>query len=173
MCTLDLAPRGPVKTKFSPVDAARLALEPSLVPVGRTPRRDRLLRMATSMWCRQLQFPTVRQLVAEGGWTSTSTVTAGFGGLIYLQAEVIRGEWNELERWSGLPAADRTGALVDHAEHLAAMDPACLRLPGLVWSAVTIADPAREGDLELALHVHALAALAGCLAPRTRLGVPA
>lgn len=169
MCSLTIAPPVAVKTKFSAVDAARLALGGEPHPTVSTTRQRRLVRVASTMWCRDLQFPTVRELGRELGLSSSSSVTAGFGRLIEVQAAVIRREWHLLERWSALPPGDRAAALKAHADHLADVDPVRLRLPGLVWSAVATAEPGRiPAEPGVAAPLHALAAFVE--GPSARLG---
>lgn len=159
MCSLAVAPPVATKTKFSAVDAARLALEPGARFEVATPRQRRLLNAAATLWCRDLQFPTVRELGRELRLHSTSSVTAGFGRLIEVQASVIEQEWALLEVWSAMPTLRRQVALHEHAEHLVAIDPVLLRLPGLVWSAVESAAPDRvPAEVGLAAPLHSLAA---------------
>jgi hypothetical protein len=169
MCPLTSAPPVAAKTKFSAVDAARLALAGEPLPTVSTTRQRRVARVASTMWCRDLQFPTVRELGRELGLSSSSSVTAGFGRLIDVQAVLIRREWAVLEHWSALPPDDRAAALKAHADRLANVDPVRLRLPGLVWSAVATADPGRiPTELGVAAPLHALAAFVD--APSARAG---
>lgn len=159
MCSLPIAPPVGAKTKFSAVDAAHLAFDGEPHLVVSTSRQHRLVRVASTLWCRALQFPTVRELGRELGVSSTSSVTAGFGRLIDVQAAVIRSEWHLLERCSSLPSDERLDALMDHARQLVDLDPVCLRLPGLVWSAVASADPSRvSAGRAMAAPLHVLAA---------------
>lgn len=159
MCSLNVIAPTAAKRNFTAVDAACLALNREARPPVLTPNRSRLLLVAATQWCRELQFPTVRAIGREMGWTSTSSVTAGFGRLIDLQAAVIRLEWHRIEGCPIVPLDDRVRWIVHHAEQLAAVDPSCLRLPGLVWSAVATADPSRVTPMPgLAAPLHALAA---------------
>jgi len=166
-----------VRTKFTAVEAARLALATDFSPPLLTPALRRRLSMAAMLWCRDLQFPTVRELGTAVGLTSTSSVTAVFGRLIDLQATVIHLEWCRIERLALQPADELPDRLVDHARKLVAADGWCLRLPSLVWSAVVTADPSHaSGRVPLAVALHTMAAMAspasgesGQVALRTRL----
>ncbi len=145
-------------TPSTSIDAARLALRsPAIAP---TPRRDRLLGTAATLWCRGLQFPTVRQIGAAMGHASPSSPLNGFGRLIEIQAEVIRREWRSIEEgWLGAGPAERSAWLVLHVRRLLALDPACVRLPALVSTAVSAAQPGVVDGASLA-PLHALAAFA-------------
>lgn len=159
----------PKKTKFTPVDAARVAL--AARPVTLTPSRLRVVLCAATLWCRDLQFPTARQLARALGRSSPSTAVTMFSGLVGVHATVIALEWRRLEQgWMSTVAGDPIGWLVDHAHELAAIDPACLRLPALVSSAVASADRARAAlRCDRLAPLHALAALADLsLSPPSR-----
>lgn len=148
------------KTKFTPVDAARLAFGAHGVMPCASDRRNRLLLGAAVAWCRDLQFPTVRGLGRELGLSSTSSVAKGFGGLIGVQAAVIGREWQRLEDCWAVQADQRPVRLMLHAEALAAVERPCLRLPSLVWSAATTADRSRASAMPgMGAAVHVLAAL--------------
>lgn len=152
---LQVAPR----TKFSAAHAARVALTRPTPPV--TPARERILRAATALWCRHLQFPTVRDVAQATGHRSISSVTTPFGRSIDLQAAIIRTEWDLVTRgWVALPDRSRPRWLVEHARHLTELDGACLRLPGLVCSAVAAADVTVLPPPDVLVPLHALAALA-------------
>lgn len=142
------------------VDAARRALTDP--PPEPDPRRARVLDVTAILWCRDLRPPTVRQIGAAMGHTSPSTPLNGFGHLVDIVAGVIRREWGQIEHgWLPAPVDDRSDWLVDHVRSLLALDPACLRLPALVGSAVAAADPARSVPLAAQLApLHALAAFA-------------
>lgn len=151
--------RGVVTSRtFTTIDAARLALDRESAEL--TPRRDRVLTGAAKLWCRHLEFPTVRELGAEMGHTSPSTPLNGFGRVIDIQASVIRLEWQRIDAgWISSPTGDAVGWLIRHARTLAAIDPACLRLPGLVCAAVLAADADRPRPRpECLVPLHALAA---------------
>lgn len=157
------------KAKFTPVDAARVALATPVVDL--TPTRLRVVTRAAAMWCRELQFPTVRQLLAELDRTSLSTPLSGFGHLINVHAAVIALEWSRLRVVvADVDPCRRIDLLARRAQELVEIDQACLRLPALVWAAVVAADPstARRAG-ELAALLHALAAFAdGCPPPDGR-----
>lgn len=148
------------RTKFTATDAARVAF--TTPPVRLTRARSRILLAATAAWCRDLQFPTVRDIGAATGLRSPSTVTGGFGRLIDIQATVIRLEWQRIEQgWMEVPADRRPSWLAQHGCELGALDPTCVRLPGLVCSAVLGADVVRPRPAPgLLAPLHALAALA-------------
>jgi hypothetical protein len=155
------------KTKFTATDAARIALARPPRPL--TPARRRVLAAAATLWCRGLQFPTVREIGAALGLRSPSTVVGGFDGLIDVHAAVIRTEWQRIDQgWMTSSSGDRSRWLVEHGRELAAIDPSCLRLPSLVCSAVlgSGAVPLRPGA-HLVVPLHALAAFAD--APATAL----
>lgn len=156
---------------FTAIDAARVALHQE--PPNPTPRRGRVVEVAARLWCRGLQFPTVRQIGAAMGHRSPSTPLNGFGHLIDIQAGVIRLEWHRIETgWVSAPGYDRATWLARHGRDLLAVDPACLRLPGLVTSAVMAADPDRYTARAPSLApLYALAAFAG--SPASSPGQPA
>lgn len=148
------------KTRFTPVDAARIALAAPPVPLTASQRR--VLLASATLWCHQLQFPTVREIAAAIGRTSPSTVLFGFRHLIDVHAAVIATEWRRIE--TGVSSSGEPGDWLAwvgrHAEELAAVDRACLRLPALVSTAV--ASTGRSSPvhhMELAGPLHALAAL--------------
>jgi hypothetical protein len=149
------------KTKFTPVDAARLALTAPPIPL--TPRRTRLLLIAATVWCREMQFPTVRELATALGVRSTSTVVNGFAGHLGVQAAVVAHEWTSLrEGWFAPGGVDRAAWLVRHAVDLHRLDPACLRLPGYVCAAVEATGlSGTESPEDLTPPLHVLAAFAG------------
>lgn len=152
--------RVPAGTRSSAVDAARLAL--ARPPLHRTPGRERILRAATVLWCRELQLPTVREVARSTGHSSPSGVITPFGRCVDLQAVIIRTEWDLLVPWwQAVPAEARGRWLAEHARQLEDMDRACLRLPGLVCSAVASAEVVPLPPLELLTPLHALASLAG------------
>lgn len=123
------------RTKFTTTEAARVAL--TLPRPRPTPARARLLDAATRLWCRGGQFPTARGIAAEAGLRSVSTVVAGFGSMIELHGTVIRIEWDAIAAgWLAASPPDRNRWLLLHGRALLTADPACLRLPGLVCSAV-------------------------------------
>lgn len=146
--------------RFTPVDAARLALA--------TPDRDltasqrRVVACGAQLWCRQLQFPTVRQIAAQLGRRSPSTVLFGFEGVLGVHAVVIAAEWRQLVQiWRRPVVTDRVDGLVTHAERLAATDQTSLRLPALVASAIAAVDPLQvPQSWHLAASLHLLAAVA-------------
>lgn len=145
-------------TRSMAVDAACVAL--TGVPLPRTAARERIVRAATVLWCRQLQPPTVRQVAAATGHRSFSGAVTPFGRCIDLHAAVIRTEWDLVaRRWASAPHASRARWLADHARQLADVDPACLRLPGLVCSAVAAAGVTAVPPAELLVPLHALSAL--------------
>lgn len=152
----DIPRRAGVKTKFTAVDAARIALADGHLTSSPSEQETRRLRATALMWCRDLQFPTVRKIGTEIGLASSSSITVGFGRLIDLQAAVIGHELEQIEQCRRLSIQDRANGLVRHADELMAIGRPCLRLPALVWSAVTAADPApawTSPDLALPLHV--------------------
>lgn len=153
--------RGRVRTKFTAVDAARVALaadHPTPLPSAQEARR---LRATALMWSRDLQFPTVRDIGVVLGLTSTSSITEGFGRLIDLHAAVISHELEEITRCWDMPVERRVDALVGHAANLTVIGSPCLRLPGLVWSAATMADPTLSLEYPgLGLPLQVLAAFA-------------
>ncbi|QYG95199.1 hypothetical protein HC251_24065 [Iamia sp. SCSIO 61187] len=152
---LGVAPR----TKFSSAHAAELALTTS--GPRRTPSRDRILRAATVQWCRDLQFPTARDVAQATGLSSVSSVVTPFGRCVDLQAEIIRTEWGLVSRgWAAAPDGSRPRWLVEHARRLAELDGACLRLPSLVCSAVAAAGVTALPRPDLLVPLHAMAALA-------------
>jgi hypothetical protein len=123
-------------SKFSPVDAARLALSSEPVPMSEARRRT--VAMAALLWCRELSFPTVRRLAAAVG-RSPVTVLHVFDHVVQIHAEVIRVEWRILgDVWhrSDVDVGGRVDSLLDHAAALASVDRALLRLPALVNAAV-------------------------------------
>ena len=159
------------KTQFTPVDAARVAL--STPPAATRPAQLRVVLSAAVLWSRELQFPTVRDVAADLGLRSPSSVLSRFETVLDLHAMVIGLEWRRLEDvWTGRMAPPSIAALVDHAQELVTIDRACLRLPALVWAAVTAAEPSRAlQQRDLAGPVHALAALVNV--PASALGVGA
>ncbi|MEX2557789.1 MAG: hypothetical protein WEB06_19435 [Actinomycetota bacterium] len=149
------------KQRFTPVDAARVALAAPRVVL--TSSQLRVVGVAARTWCQELQFPTVRTIASELGCMSPSTVLSGFPHLIDVQASVIALEWHRLEVGLSSPeGCDPVAWLGAHAGELLAIDRACLRLPALVWAAVASAAPStsRSPDLKVALMLHALAAFA-------------
>lgn len=153
-------------TKFTATAAAKIALAGR--PRRLSPARGRIVRAATVLWCRHLQFPPVRAIGAAIGLSSPSTPVKGFGRTIDIQAAVIGTEWQRIvDGWLTAPRHRRPSWLVDHGRDLAAMDPACLRLPGLVCSAVlgsgALPQPPSPADL---VPLHALAALVDVASPR-------
>jgi hypothetical protein len=129
-------------TKFSPIDAARVALATD--PLALSPAQQRVLSIAATMWCRDLSFPTVRALGAQAN-RAPVTVLNGFDHAVLIHAEVIRVEWAVLQHtWHTVPRATtaRVDALLDHALALAMIDRVLLRLPALANAAVLAAgDP--------------------------------
>lgn len=154
-CSPPLPTRGP-----GAIDAARLALTGR--PPDPSPGRARRLDVTAILWCRELRLPTVRQIGAAMGHSSPSTPLDGFGHLVDIVAGVIRREWGQIEHgWLPVPAADRSDWLVGHVRSLLALDPACLRLPALVSTALAAADHDRFEPLAAQLApLHALAAFA-------------
>lgn len=148
------------RTPFTAIDAAYVALHRE--PPNPTPRRARVLEVAARLWCRQLEFPTVRAIAGAMGHTSSSTPLNGFGHMIDVQAGVIRREWDRIESgWISAPSPARARWLASHVRDLHALHPACLRLPGLVSAAVVAAAPEEHADLDVTLApLHALAAFA-------------
>lgn len=147
-------------SKFAATAAAAVALRAPAVPS--TAIRERNLRSAATLWCRHLQFPTVRAVRDDLGMASAGAVLHGFHRLIDVHAAVIRTEWDLLEHgWFGADPDLRTRWLATHAVELAEVDPVLLRLPGLVCSAVFGSGAAsRPVDAGLVVPLHALAALA-------------
>lgn len=147
-------------TKFAATEAARVAL--TVRPAHRrTPGRARIARAATVLWCRDLQFPSVRSIAGRTGHRSYSSVVDAYGSCLDLQATIIRRQWEQVrDGWVPLPEADRPRWLAEHARLLAEVDPVCLRLPGLVCSAVAGSGAAPVPSPELLVPLHALAALA-------------
>lgn len=122
-------------TKMAATEPARLAL--AMAPLALSRPRATVVRIAGTLWCRDLQFPTVRAIGERAGYRSTSTVLNGFGHLSVLHARVINAEWWRIEAgWLRRSPADRPAWLVEHATELAWHGPARLRLPALVCSAV-------------------------------------
>lgn len=149
-----------VATRFTAVDAARVAL--TRRPVHLTPARTQIMLAATVLWCRTLQFPTIRGIGTASGRRSPSSVVTGFGRAIDIQAAAIRTEWRLIDRgWLSSSDAERPRWLDEHRRNLVAVDPACLRLPGLVCSSVVASGllPRRPAP-ELLAPLHGLAAFA-------------
>lgn len=125
-------------TKFSAVDAARLAL--SAETIEPTPARERTVNAAAVMWCRELAFPTIRRLAAEVG-RSPVTVLKPFGRVIDIYAEVIRREWAALETIADAAAHERPQQMAEHMAALHRFDPVLVRLPVLVEASIAGAVP--------------------------------
>jgi hypothetical protein len=148
-----------VAHKFSAAHAARIALSGSVPHL--TPARERILRAATVLWCRHLQFPTARDIARAAGHSSVSCVVAPFGRCIDVQGAIIRVEWDLVAReWATEPDGSRPRWLAEHAVRLARVDGSCLRLPGLVCSAVAASGIALLPPPRVLVPLHALAALA-------------
>lgn len=145
-------------SKFTATDAARDALT---VPGPRaTVSRNRIVGRAAVLWCRGLQFPSIRRIGAAAGFSSPSTVSTPFGSALGIQAEVIRREWAWVEKWLRIAPDGRDRALAGHCHNLADRDPVCLRLPGLVCSAVVGSGVLRDRPpAHLLAPLHALSAL--------------
>jgi hypothetical protein len=152
-------------TKFTPADAARAALDrPGSSP---TPAQARTLDVARCLWCREAAMPTVRQLAAEAGLRSPSTILKGFGRLVDLYAQVVRTELDRLRSIASRPSADRIAALAAHGSELSSRDRSLVRLPVLVLCAVDAARPAAV-PAGVWLGAHVLAALADPSGPPLR-----
>ncbi len=149
-----------IKRKFTPIDAATVAL--ANPQVAATPGQGRVLVAAAVLWCRHLQFPTARELASELGRSSPSTVLFGFSRLVNVQAALLALEWSRLDLGArSAPAHDGLAWLCRHAAELHAIDRASLRLPALVWAAVVSADRSQaRGRADLAMSLHVLAAFA-------------
>lgn len=145
-------------TKFTATDAA---LEALMLPGPRaTVSRNRIVGRATVLWCRGLQFPSIRRIGRAAGISSPSSVSTPFGTALGIQAEVIRREWSWVERWLRIAPDGRDDALAAHGHDLTDRDPVCLRLPGLVCSAVVGSGVLRaRPPAHLLAPLHALAAL--------------
>ena len=124
-----------------------------------TPAQARILDLARCLWCREGAMPTVRQLAAEAGLRSPSTVLNGYGRLVDLYAEVMRTELDRLRSIASRPSGDRIVGLAAHGAELSNRDRSLVRLPVLVLWAVEAARPAAvPGGVWRPAHV--LAALA-------------
>jgi hypothetical protein len=151
--------RVPPPRQVKATEAARLALAGRPRPL--TPARARVEQAAAVLWCRHLQFPTVRAIGRATGLRSPSTIH-DHGRPAGLQAAIIAREWERIgDGWLAAGATDRAGWLADHATSLAAVDPTLLRLPGLVCSAVVGSGVLPSAPPPAALvPFHALAAFA-------------
>ena len=125
------------RSKFSPVDAARLAAMSA--PRALSVHQEVVVWRAAVLWCRELAFPTARSLAADiGRWPST--VLHGFGHMVEIQAEVIRGERAALAALDHDDPTTLAENLGVHAATLAAVDPVLVRLPCLVLCALAETD---------------------------------
>lgn len=149
-----MAPR-----KFTPVDAARRVFGP---PPVLSPARQRIVECAATLWCRDLAFPTVRELAAAAG-RAISTVLNGYDELIEVQSTVLAIEWAKLDAATiPGPPLEQVHWMSEHVLELAVVDPDLLRLPSFTVTAMLRADPGRRSSPVAGLvpMLHALAALA-------------
>lgn len=144
--------------KFSALDAARRAAE--VAPMAMSPSRERTLHAAGALWCRHLTLPSIRQVATEVG-RSAVTVLKPFDTVLDVYAHMIRLEWQLLrDNWFDAAPAEAMQFLRLHGMELGSRDPSLLRLPSMVYAAVSGARPAEcsDADASRVLALYALAA---------------
>jgi AcrR family transcriptional regulator len=96
---------------------------------------DRILAATATLWCRNLTFPTAREVGALAG-VAPSTVVSAFGGMSELVDAVVATELAHLDACRTAP--DPAAAFQRRIAELRTVDPVLGRLPWLVM--------ARAGD---------------------------